>query len=107
MNMAVKSMEMALGAIPHPGRVPKQRLLSPKIDLRWQQRCGTFHGLLPIDLGFSRRRQFIGGRAMSDGTWGPTLGHGATRGGAAPPYGVAASWPCSVSPLDSVFVSDK
>jgi hypothetical protein len=31
MEMAVRSMEMAPGALPHPGRVPEQRLLSPKI----------------------------------------------------------------------------
>jgi hypothetical protein len=29
MKMAVESMEMAPGAISHPGRVPEQRLLSP------------------------------------------------------------------------------
>jgi hypothetical protein len=29
------------------------------------------------------------------------------QGRAAPPYGVAASWPSSVSPLDSIFVSGK
>jgi hypothetical protein len=44
MDMAVKSMEtaveamalmeMAPGALSHPGRVPEQRLLSPKIR-RW------------------------------------------------------------------------
>jgi hypothetical protein len=33
MKMAVESMEMAPEAIPHPDRVPEQRLLSPKIDL--------------------------------------------------------------------------
>jgi hypothetical protein len=37
MEMAVKSremvVEMAPGALPHPGRVPKQRLLSPEIVL--------------------------------------------------------------------------
>ena len=33
MKMAVESMEMALGAIPRPGRVPKQRLLSPGLGL--------------------------------------------------------------------------
>jgi hypothetical protein len=27
-----------------------------------------FHGWMPIDSGFSRRRHFIGGRAMSEGT---------------------------------------
>jgi hypothetical protein len=31
MKMAVESMEMAPGEIPHPGRVPKQRLLPPKL----------------------------------------------------------------------------
>jgi hypothetical protein len=33
MEMAMESMEMAPGAIPHLGRVPKQRLLSPEIGL--------------------------------------------------------------------------
>jgi hypothetical protein len=33
MKMAVESMEMALGAIPYPGRVSEQRLLSPEIGL--------------------------------------------------------------------------
>jgi hypothetical protein len=31
MKMVVESMEMAPGAIPHPGRVPEQRLLTPKL----------------------------------------------------------------------------
>ena len=31
MKMAVASMEMAPGAIPRPGRVPEQRLLSPEL----------------------------------------------------------------------------
>jgi hypothetical protein len=47
--------------------VPEQRLLSPKIGLRWRRRCGTFCGWTPIDLGFSHWRDFIGGRAMSEG----------------------------------------
>jgi hypothetical protein len=50
--------------------VPEQRLLFPKIGLRWRRRCGTFHGCMPIDLGFSHQRDFIGGRAMSEGTQG-------------------------------------
>jgi hypothetical protein len=33
MEMVVESMEMASGAIPHPGKVPEQRLLSPEIGL--------------------------------------------------------------------------
>jgi hypothetical protein len=35
---ATTSMEMAPGALPRPGRVPEQRLLSPKI--RWWRRRG-------------------------------------------------------------------
>jgi hypothetical protein len=34
---ATASMEMAPGALPRPGRVPKQRLLSPEIR-RWRRR---------------------------------------------------------------------
>jgi hypothetical protein len=48
MKMAVESMEMAPGVIPHPDRVPEHRLLSPKIGLRWRRRYGTFHGWMPI-----------------------------------------------------------
>jgi hypothetical protein len=64
-------MEMAPGAIPHPGRVPEQRLLSPELCLRWQQCCGILSGKTPIDLGFSCQRLFIGRGAMSEGTQGP------------------------------------
>jgi hypothetical protein len=60
-------MEMAPRAIPRPGRVPEQRLLSSKIGLRWWQHCGTFHGRRLIDLWFSPRREYIGRRAMSEG----------------------------------------
>jgi hypothetical protein len=67
MEMAVESMEMALGAIPRPGRVSKQRLLSPKIGLRCWWRCGTFRGRRLDNLGFSPRREYIGGRAMLEG----------------------------------------
>jgi hypothetical protein len=67
MKMAVESMEMAPGAIPRPGRVPEQRLLSPEIGLRRRRRYGTLSGKTPIHLGFSYRRDYIGGRAMSGG----------------------------------------
>jgi hypothetical protein len=76
---------MAPGAIPCPSRVPEQRLLSPKVGLRWWWRCGTFHGRRLDFLGFSRRRHYIGGRAMSEGGpgahttwWGGQRGGGAT-----------------------------
>jgi hypothetical protein len=70
MKMVVESMESASGAIPHPSRVPEQRILSPKSRLRWRQRCRTFRGCMPIDLGFSHRRLYIGEGAISEGTRG-------------------------------------
>jgi hypothetical protein len=76
MEMAVKSMEMAVeamelmemasGALPRPSRVLEQRLLSPEIGLQRRRRCGTFLEKTPIDLGFSRQRDLIGKRAMSE-----------------------------------------
>jgi hypothetical protein len=70
MEMAVKSMEMAVevmesnemapGAIHRPGRVPEQRLLSPKIGLRQWWCCGILLGETPIYLGFLVWRLFIG-----------------------------------------------
>jgi hypothetical protein len=75
-EMAVKSMEMAMeatasmemapGALPCPGRVPEQRLLSHENGLRWQRCCGTLSGKTPIDLGFSVGRLYIGGEAASE-----------------------------------------
>jgi hypothetical protein len=60
-------MEMAPGTLPHPGRVPEQRLLSPKIGLRRRRRCGTLLGEMPTDLGFLGRRLYIGGGVLSKG----------------------------------------
>jgi hypothetical protein len=83
MEMVVESMEMAPGAIPCPGKVPEQRLLSPEIGLQWRRCCGTFCGWISIPLGFSHRRLFIGGGAMSEGTQEPHTtgwrGQGGTR----------------------------
>jgi hypothetical protein len=61
---------MAPGALPHPGRVPEQRFLSPKICLRWRRSCGTVLEILPIVLGFSVSRLFIGKGASSGGDQG-------------------------------------
>src|SRR3954468_21858307 len=54
MNMVVESMEMAPGALPHPGRVPEQRLLSPEFFFGDDGGCGTFRGIFLVGLGFSR-----------------------------------------------------
>jgi hypothetical protein len=90
--MAVKSMEMAVeattsiemapGALPHPGRVPEQRLLSPEIDLRWRRRCGTVLEKTPIVLGFSVGKLYIGREAASEVDQGHhTIGmHGPREG---------------------------
>ena len=71
MEMAVESMEMAPGAIPRPGRVPEQRLLSPGSCLRRWRSYGTFHGRRLVYLGFLRRELYIGGRARSVEAWWP------------------------------------
>jgi hypothetical protein len=74
----MESMEMAPGALPRPDRVPEQRLMSPE-SRRWRRRsCGTSSGKLPIDLGFSVERLYIGREAASES--GP---------GGSPPGGVA------------------
>jgi hypothetical protein len=103
----VESMEMAPRAILHPGRVPELRLMSPEIGLRWRRCCGTFRGSMLDYLGFSRRRHFIGRRAMLEGTRAAHTMAWRGQGAPAPPGGVATSVPSSVSALDFVFVSGK
>jgi hypothetical protein len=67
---------MAPGALPRPGRVPEQRLLSPEICLRWRRRCRTLLEISPTPLGFSIPRLYIGEEAASGGRPG-----GLTMGG--------------------------
>jgi hypothetical protein len=57
---------MSPGALPHPGRVPEQRLLSPEICLQQRRSCGTILGKTPNVLGFSVRRLLIGKAASSE-----------------------------------------
>jgi hypothetical protein len=78
-------METAPGALPRPGRVPEQRLLSPKICL----------GKTPIDLGFSVPKLFIGERASSEVDQGGLTTRERGQEGGAPPYGEPALWPPS------------
>jgi hypothetical protein len=65
---------MAAGALPHPGRVPEQRLLSPEIHRRrWS--CGTLLEISPIVLGFSVGRLLIGeGASLGVDQGGHTMG---------------------------------
>jgi hypothetical protein len=108
MEMAVESMEMAPGALPRPDRVPEQRLLSPETSLQRRRRCGTLLGETPIDFGFSHRRLYIGGGAMSEVDQGAhTIRWRGLGRGRAPPYGVATPWPPSGSPLDFVSCREK
>ena len=70
MKMAVESMEMAPGAIPRPGRVPEQRLLSPETWLRCDGGGGTFLEDSGLFLGFLPRGVYIGERAESEAVQG-------------------------------------
>jgi hypothetical protein len=88
---------MALGALPRPGRVPEQKLLSPKIHRR--RSYGTLSGNLPIVLGFSIGRLLIGeGASLGGGPGGLTMG-GRGQGLGHAPCGVASLWPLSGSRL--------
>jgi hypothetical protein len=78
---------MAPGALPHPGRVPEQRLLSPETRRQRQRSYGTLSEKLPIFLGFSVGRLLIGEGASSGGDQG-----GLTIGGRGQGLGHAPSW---------------
>jgi hypothetical protein len=88
---------MAPGALPCPGRVPEQRLLSLEIR-RWRRRSyGTLSGNLPIVLGFSVGRLLIGEGASSGGSPG-----GLTMGGRGQGLGRAPLW--CVQPLAPLWL---
>jgi hypothetical protein len=88
---ATTSMEMALGALPRPGRVPEQRLLSPEICRWWRRSCRTLSWKTPTDLGFSVSRLYIGEEAASEVDQGHlTIG----------PCGLGARHPMASLPSD-------
>jgi hypothetical protein len=90
---------MAPGALPRPGRVPEQRLLSPEIRRRRQWSYGTLSGNLLIVLGFSVGRLLIGEGASSGvDQGGLTTGGCGQRLGRAPCC-VTSLWPLSGSHL--------
>jgi hypothetical protein len=118
-EMAVKSIEMAVeatasmeiemapGALPHPGRVPEQRLSSPEI-CRWRRRsCETSSGKLPIVLGFSVGRLYIGGEAASGSGPGGLTPCWRGQEGGAPLPGVVALWHPPALLRSSSFVWEK
>jgi hypothetical protein len=78
---------MAQGALPRPGRVPEQKLLSPEIRRWWRQSCETVLEILPIVLGFSVERLLIGEGASSGVDQG-----GLTTGGRGQGLGRTPSW---------------
>jgi hypothetical protein len=98
---AMESMEMAPGALPRPGTVPEQRLLSPEIRRWWRRSSRTLSQKTPIDLGFGVGRLYIGGEAASEVDQAPHTmwWHGP---GGAPALGVAG--PCPPFGSHSVFV---
>jgi hypothetical protein len=90
-------MEMAPGALPRPGRVPEQRLLSPKICLRRRRSCETILGKTPIDLGFGLRKALNRRRGGIRGPPGGLTTPGRGQEGGCAPHGVPALWPPSDS----------
>jgi hypothetical protein len=84
---------MAPGALLHPDWVPEQRLLSPKICLQRRRRCGTVMGKIPIVLGFSIGRLFIGKGASSGGDQGGHTIGGRGQGLGHAPCCVGSPWP--------------
>jgi hypothetical protein len=95
----MESMEMALGALPRPDRVPEQRLLSREIR-QWRRRsCRILSRKTPIDLGFGLGRIYIGREVASEVDQGPHTmwWHGPGEGGATPWCG------CSLAPLRLSF----
>ena len=101
MDMAVESMEMAPGAIPHPGRVPEQRLSVPRIlsamvaalrNISWTE-AACFRVFVSERIYRRKRRR----EAVPEGpTPCPGAGQARPRLG-----GVATSWRPSDSPSGS------
>jgi hypothetical protein len=104
---ATASMEMDLGALPRPGRVPKQRLPSPKICLRRRRRCGTVLGKMTIVLWFSVGRLFIDEGASSGVDQGGLTIGGRGQGLGRASGGEGALWPLSGSRLVLVLHPGK
>jgi hypothetical protein len=98
---------MAPGALPHPDRVPEQRLLSPEIRRRRWRSCGTLSGNLPIVLGFSIGRLLIGEGASSEVDQGGLTMVGRGQGLGRAPCGVVSLWPPSGSRLVFVLLPGK
>jgi hypothetical protein len=92
---------MAPGAIPHPGKVPEQRLLSPEIRRRQRQSCGTVLEISPTPLGFSIPRLYIGEGASSGGCQGTLTRRGCGQG----PGRAALLCGALVAPLRLLFGS--
>ena len=99
MKMAVKSMEILPGALPRPGRVPEQRLLSPKTWLRCDGGGVTFLEDSGLFLGFLPRGVYIGeGGGVRGGSGWPHPRSARPRFLPARPRGVATLWPPSSCP---------
>ena len=105
MKMAPVLMKMAPGALPRPGRVPEQRLLSPETEFRMVAE----HGVVFANMTNRTRVYASGPIYRRRGGIGAARGsHTIARCGppwATPSYGVVALGPHSVSRLDFVFSS--
>jgi hypothetical protein len=108
-EMAVRSMETAetametdgdgsVGTSPsRPGAETKTS--APKIHQRQRQSCGTLLEILPIPLGFSVPRLYIGEEAASGGDQGGLTMGGRGQGLGRTPCCVGSLWPPSGSLL--------
>jgi hypothetical protein len=76
MKMAVASMEMAPGAIPRPGKVPKQRLLSPELGFLVAAELWNFSGEI-VDRSVTSTERHIGN--------GPKTPSATEKGSVSPP----------------------
>jgi hypothetical protein len=92
---------MTLGALPHPGRVPEQRFLSPEIHRRRRRSCGTVLEISLTPLGFSVPRLYIGEGASSGGCQGALTRRGCGQG----PGRAALLCGALVAPLRLLFGS--
>jgi hypothetical protein len=90
---------------PSPAGCQEELLDPPDLASTTAGACSMFSEKEFRSLGFSRRGEYIGRRAMSGVDQAVTPPGGASKEGPAPPLGVAGVWSASCSPLDSVFVS--
>ena len=87
MKMAPVLMKMAPGTIPHPDRVPEQRLLSPETEFQMAVEHGGVFAIMTIPPRVYTSGAYIGEEAASGAARG-----GVAIGGRGPHLGRAHLW---------------